>query len=96
MEAGSHSPARPVPGAGASPRSWARVAGVGYLVIIAAGIFAEFGVRGGLIAPGDPDATARAIAASETLFRTGLAADLVMLVADVGVAVAPEGSRRPG
>ena len=33
---------------------WARVAGVGYLLIIVSGIWAEFMVRGSLVAPGDP------------------------------------------
>ena len=70
-----------------SPRVHARVAGVGYLVIIAAGILAEFVVRSRVVVPGDAAATAGNIAASEPLFRVALACDLVMLVADVVVAV---------
>lgn len=66
----------------------ARVAGAGYLVIIVAGIFAEFFVRSGIRVPGDPGATARNLATSEGLFRAGIAGDLVMLLADVVVALA--------
>ena len=66
----------------------ARVAGLGYLVIIATGIFAEVVVRGSLIVSGDAAATAANITASEGLFRSGLAAELVMLTADVVVAFA--------
>lgn len=66
----------------------ARVAGLGYLVIIVTGIFSEVVVRGSLIAPGDAAVTASNIAASEVLFRSGLASELVMLTADVVVAFA--------
>ena len=66
----------------------ARIAGLGYLVIIAAGIFAEFFVRGQLVVPGDPSATARNIIASEQLFRVGIAGDLIMLLCDAVVAIA--------
>jgi len=65
----------------------ARIAGAAWLVIIFAGIAAEFFIRMPLIAAGDPAATAENIAASGTLFRTGIAADIVMLVFDVVAAV---------
>ncbi|MCB0174425.1 MAG: DUF4386 domain-containing protein, partial [Anaerolineae bacterium] len=55
----------------------ARVAGVLYLTIIVAGIFAEFVVRQSLIVPGDATATASNIMASEGLFRLGIAGDLI-------------------
>lgn len=79
-----------MPDADALPtrQRYARIAGLGYLIIIGAGIFAEFFVRSSLVVPGDAAATARNIAASELLFRAGIAADLVMLVCDVLVAVA--------
>jgi len=73
---------------GPSPMVHARVAGLGYLIIIATGIFAEFFVRSSLIVPGDAAATASAITASESLFRAGIASELVMLVCDVVVALA--------
>ena len=68
-------------------RKLARIAGLLYLIIIAAGIFAEFIVRQSLIVPGDATATAGNIMASEMLFRAGIAADLVMIMADVALAV---------
>ncbi|MGD8279090.1 MAG: DUF4386 domain-containing protein [Gemmatimonadota bacterium] len=71
-----------------TPDRAARIAGFGYLVIIVAGIFAEVAVRSQLIVPGDAAATAANIMASEPLFRTGIASDLVMLTFDVVVAVA--------
>ncbi|MHC4791131.1 MAG: DUF4386 domain-containing protein [Planctomycetota bacterium] len=71
-----------------SQRQAARVAGIGYLIIIIAGIFAEFFVRSTLIVPGDAATTANNIMASEWLFRIGIASDLVMLLFDVVVALA--------
>ncbi len=69
-----------------SQRTVAKTAGFGYLIIIIAGIFAEFFVRSALIVPGDATATAGNIMASEGLYRIGIAGDLVMLVCDVVVA----------
>lgn len=65
----------------------ARTAGVLYVIIIACGLFAELGVRSRLIESGDPTATARNIIDSPLLFRAGLAADIVMFIADVAIAV---------
>src|SRR5258708_31441246 len=59
-----------------SPRLKARIAGGLYLIIIVAAIFAEFFVRGRLVASGDAAATATSILAHETLFRLGFAAEL--------------------
>jgi hypothetical protein len=64
-----------------------RLAGILYLVIISARLFAEFAVRSQLTAGGDPAAIAARILSSEVLFRAGFAVDLVMLLADIGVAV---------
>lgn len=66
----------------------ARIAGFGYLIIIAAGIFAEFFVRSKLIVFGDAAATANNIMSSEMLYRIGIVGDLIMLVFDVVVAIA--------
>ena len=68
-----------------SARRQARAAALLYLLVIAAGVFAEVVVRGALVVRHDPDATARNILASESLFRWGLVADNVMLVAYVAV-----------
>ena len=65
----------------------ARIAGILYLIIIIAGIFAEFFVRQSLIVPGDATATANNIMASEGLFRLGIAGDLIMIMCDVALAL---------
>jgi hypothetical protein len=73
----------------------ARIAGLFYLMVIAGGIFAEGVVRGSLIVPGDAAATAQAIAASESLWRWGLAVHLLYLVAAVVVNVILYGLLKP-
>jgi len=65
----------------------ARIAGLLYLIIIIAGIFAEFGVRSGLVVSGDSAATVNNIIASESLFRIGIVADLIMIMSDVALAL---------
>ncbi len=70
-----------------SPLGYARMAGVLYLVIIVFGISSEVIVRSGLIAWGDPAATAESILASLGMFRLGFLADSVMLLCDVALAV---------
>ncbi len=69
-----------------SPIIHARLAGLGYLIIIFAGIFAEFFVRSSLIVPGDATATAANLMASNSLYRAGIASEFVMLLCDVFVA----------
>lgn len=64
-------------------RTWARTAGIGYLLIIVTGIFAEFVVRQSLIVTGDPGATVDHIVASSGLYRSSLVAEFVMLISDV-------------
>jgi hypothetical protein len=65
----------------------ARLAGVLYLAIIVFGIFAEVVVRSRLIEFDDATATAANILDSERLFRAGFAADLVVFLCDVALAV---------
>jgi len=69
------------------PYIYARVAGLLYLIIIVSGIFSEVFVRSNLIVAGDASATAANIMASQSLFRFGFTADVVMLLSDVAVAV---------
>ena len=72
-------------------RHWTELpesAGILYLIIIASGIFAFFIVRASLIVPGDAAATADNIVASEGLFRVSIAADLIMIISDVALALA--------
>jgi hypothetical protein len=66
-----------------SPQIYARIGGVIYLIIIAAGIFGELFVRGKLIVWGDGAATASNIIAHELLWRIGIACDLLMHLCDV-------------
>ena len=66
-----------------SPNLYARLGGVLYLIIIVIGGLGEMLVRGTLIVPGDAAATAERIRASELLWRTGIAAELVLLICAV-------------
>ncbi|MCE4564584.1 DUF4386 domain-containing protein [Maribellus sp. CM-23] len=65
----------------------ARIAGVLYLVIILTGLFSELFVRSGIIVPGDATATTENIAGNTFLFRIGFFSDLIMVIADVTVAL---------
>ena len=65
----------------------ARLAGVLYLIIFGAGIFAQFIVRQSLIVPDDAAATAHNLLAAEAFFRLGIGGDLLMLLSDVALAV---------
>jgi hypothetical protein len=68
-----------------SPRLWARIAGAFYLITIIMGVFAEVFVRGALVVRDDAAATATNILAHESLYRFGLAADLIMLACYIAV-----------
>lgn len=70
------------------PQRIARTAGLLYGVIIASGLFAELFVRGTMIVPGDPAATAANVVSGDALFRLGIVGDLVMVMADVAIAIA--------
>ncbi|MEO1964258.1 DUF4386 domain-containing protein [Hyphomonas sp.] len=69
------------------PVRTARLAGLAYLYIIFAGLFAEIGVRGQLVSYTDPAGTAAKILASEMLYRAGFVAELLMTAADILVAL---------
>ncbi|MHC1787448.1 MAG: DUF4386 domain-containing protein [Christensenellales bacterium] len=58
----------------------ARLAGFLWLLMIIFGLFAQVGVREGLIVAGDAAATAANITADPLRFRIGFVSDLVMLV----------------
>ena len=64
----------------------ARLAGIVYLVMAPFAVFGNLYVPS-LLVPGDAAATANNIMASEMLFRAGIAADLVMIMADVALAL---------
>jgi len=70
-----------------SPQTYARIGGILYLYIIVAAGFGELIARGRLIVWGDAAATANNILGSETLFRLGLAAEMLTCVCDVALAM---------
>ena len=70
-----------------SPQSYARIGGMLYLLIIAAGLFAEAFVRDRLVVPGDAAATARNITDHAFMFRLGIAADLSTFVCAVALTI---------
>jgi hypothetical protein len=67
-----------------APQSYARIGGLLYLLIIAAGLFAEF-VRERFVVPRDAAATASNITDHAFMFRLGLAADLSTFVCAVAL-----------
>jgi hypothetical protein len=72
------------------PQVYARIGGLLYLFIIVAAGFGELFVRNRrnrLIRWGDAAATANNILTSETLFRVGLAGEMLTCVCDVALAV---------
>jgi hypothetical protein len=71
----------------ASPQKYARIGGILYLFICIVAAFVEVFVRGQLIVKGDATATAANILASETLFRVGLAGEMLTCACDVALAM---------
>jgi hypothetical protein len=71
-----------------SQRKAATVVGAAYLLALAPAVFAEFYVRGHLIAFGDAAQTAQNIVAHERLFRLGIASNLTVFAADIVLIVA--------
>ncbi len=70
---------------GWSIRVYARSAGLLYLIIIVLGLVGEVAIRGRLVVPGDAAATARSILDGVSLWRAGIAGQLVLLVCAVGL-----------
>ena len=70
-----------------SPKLYARVAGLLYLIVIVAGVFAEIFVRGQLVVANDAAATARNIVTHELLYRFGFAAELIEILCGVVLAL---------
>jgi hypothetical protein len=68
-------------------QSEARICGITYLVAIVSGLFAEAYVRGGVYFSGDPQATMMQLRATESMFRLGIASDLLMLSCYIAVTV---------
>jgi hypothetical protein len=70
-----------------SPVLYTRIGGWMYLAIIVLGLFGEAYVRSSLVVSGDPAATAASIQGAESLWRLGVAGDLLMHVLDVPLIV---------
>lgn len=62
------------------------LSGVLYLVVIVCGLFSELGVRGVLFLPEDILQTMENIKGSQSLLRVGVSLDMVMVLADIGLA----------
>ena len=71
-----------------SQQTAAKVAGLWYLVAMAAGIVAEAVLRGPRIVPGDAAQTAKNIIAAQQLFRLGSTTHLLVFAGDVVLIVA--------
>lgn len=71
-----------------SPSAYARIAGVLYLIITVAAVFAHFVIPDQLIVPGDAAATAANITTSESLFRMGaVGSELIILLSEIVLSV---------
>ncbi len=71
-----------------SPNAYARIAGVLYLIITVAAIFAHIVVPEQFIIPGDAAATAVNITTSESLFRMGtIGMELIILLSEIVLTV---------
>jgi len=69
-----------------SPKLYARIGGVLYLMLIALGIFGQV-VKGKVIVSGDAAATAANLISMETLWRFGMAFELISLICVIALAM---------
>ena len=71
-----------------SPSAYARIAGVLYLIITVAAIFAHFVIPEQFIVPGDAAATVANITANESIFRIGaVGSELIILLSEIVLSV---------
>lgn len=68
-----------------SPQVISRIGGVLYLIIIVIGLVGEAFVRGKIVVAGDAAATAANMKSLESLWRFGIAAELVLLICAVAL-----------
>jgi len=66
-----------------SPQVYARMGGVLYLITIMVGIFNEAYVKGRIVVPGDVTATAANLRSMESLWRIGIAGQMLMVICTV-------------
>jgi hypothetical protein len=74
-----------VPTAKTSPRTYARIIGILYLVIFFVGPFAFFVGRTSVVVPGDPTATVDNLMNSGTMFRLGMVAETLIVLIEIVV-----------
>jgi hypothetical protein len=68
-----------------SPRTYAKIVGVLYLVIFFLGPFAFFMGRTSVVVPGDPAATVGNLMVSESMFRLGMVAETLIILIEIVV-----------
>jgi hypothetical protein len=68
-----------------SPRTYARIVGILYLVIFFVGPLAFFMGRTSVVVPGDPAATVDKLMASASMFRIGMVAETVIVLIEIVV-----------
>jgi len=71
------------PRGGWSPVAYARIAGVLYLITIVLGAMGEFWFRGSVYVAGNAAATAANLKSMESLWRFGIAAEVVLLICTI-------------
>ncbi|MBO6525096.1 MAG: DUF4386 domain-containing protein [Balneolaceae bacterium] len=68
-------------------KKYGRIAGILYLIIIVSGVFSEGIVRSSLVIDGNAKATVENITNAELLFRMGFVSDIIMVLADISIAL---------
>ena len=66
---------------------YVRYAGVLYLFVIVAGLFSELFVRTRIIVPGNATETMKLLSSNKLLYRLGFVSDIIMVMADIGLAL---------
>ena len=70
-----------------TPRVYARIAGVLYLITIVLGAMEEMAIRSRIVVPGDGLATAANLKSMEWLWRLGIASEMVLAIITIVVAL---------
>src|SRR6266540_7501615 len=70
-----------------SPQVYARIGGVLYLIIIVLGAIGELFIRGRIVVPGDATATAVNLRSMESLWRFGIASEMILGICTIALAL---------